>query len=303
MPIVLNTTPADHIPEDFTVESLLEGGLTEQEIKALSEGDDPIVQIPDQGGDKDGAQAAQPTQPQVGDAPPENTQAAAPDQGAQEPVYPQIPDTTEAEATIQRVNTALEALADEYDNGDLTKAEFLAKQTALVQEQAKAQVAIENAATALQQAQAAAVAHWNARMAAYQAVAPGLWSEAHVNAWDAYLRSVTSNPAYADLTRDQQIQLAHRNYASDYEIRTGQPLSGDAALPKAGAKAAKLEVRDDERPEPVKTLRGFNSDTTAEVEDSSFAAIDRTIGRDPLEAERMFQRMTPEQQERYLTEV
>ena len=43
MPITLNTTPADHIPEEFTVESLTAGGLTEQEIKALSEGDDPIV--------------------------------------------------------------------------------------------------------------------------------------------------------------------------------------------------------------------------------------------------------------------
>ena len=48
-------------------------------------------------------------------------------------------------------------------------------------------------------------------------------------------------------------------------------------------------------------MGGFNSDTSAEVEDSAFATIDRI--KDPLETEAAFLRLSPEQQARYLAEV
>lgn len=303
MPIKLNTTPADHIPEDFTVEGLLEAGLTEQEVKALSEGDDPIT-APEapaegEGGDDDAAAAAA----AIGTPPAEGQPDPAQPAPVQEPKYPEIPDTSEAEATVQRAQEQIEAIAEAYDNGDLTKAEFLAKTKALSDEQAKAQVQIENAQRMLQSAQEQAIQHWNNRLDAYKAAAPDLWNETHIQGWDQHLRMVTSSPAYVDMSRDQQIQLAHKLYAAAYEARTGQPLAGGAAIPKPKAGQQKMEVRQDHRPEAPRTLSGFNSDTTAEVEDSTFAVIDRTITKDPLEAERMFQRMTPEQQERFLTEV
>ncbi len=298
MPITLNTTPADHIPEEFTVESLTAGGLTEQEIKALSEGDDPIVSespAPEGQGDDEAAIAAG-----IGNPPAEQPPVAqqAP---AQDPAMPEIPDTTEAKATLDRVEQQIEALADQYDNGDLTKAEFLAKTRELSDQQAKARVQIEAAEMAMQQATQQQIKHWESRLEAYKATAPELWTEAHIQGWDQHLRMVTSNPAYVDLSRDQQIQLAHRMYASAYEARTGQSLA--VPKPKAANGREKLEVRQDERPEPPRTLSGFNSDTSAEVEDTAFAMIDRVISKDPLEAERMFSRMTPEQQERFLNEV
>lgn len=301
MPITLNTTAADHIPEEFTVESLTAGGLTEQEIQALSEGDDPIVKLPDPEPDAQANAQAATIPADVGAPPAQQPQAQQPQpQAAPEPdpVIPQIPDTSEAEAAITRINTELETLADQYDAGDLTKAEFLAKQSALIKEQAKAQVFVEQAQQTVQQAQQAAVRHWESRLDAYKATAPELWSEQHIQGWDAHLRLVTGNPAYGDLTRDQQIQLAHKLYAAAYETKTGQKL---ASAPPAPKQDAKLETRKDPRPDPITTLGGFNSDTSAEVEDSAFAAVDRI--KDPLEAEAAFARMTPEQQARYLAEV
>lgn len=46
-PIQIQQTEHDHIPEEFSIESLKEGGMTDQEIEALSSGDDPIVKAED----------------------------------------------------------------------------------------------------------------------------------------------------------------------------------------------------------------------------------------------------------------
>ena len=295
MPITLNTTATDHIPEEFTIEGLTAAGFTEQEIEAMKTGDDPIV------AEKSAEPDPNPAPPaaEIGTPPAPAQQQAAPPAAAQpDPVIPQIPDTAEAEATIARVNEALEKLADDYDSGDLTKAEFLEQQRALVQEQAKAQVFIESAQSAIQEATQTAQQHWFARLDAYKAVAPELWSETHLQGWDAHLRLVTGNAAYADMTRDQQIKIAHTLYAAAYEARTGQKIAG----PKPDAKVNEpLEVREDPRPDPITTLAGFNSDTTAEVEDSRFAAVDRI--KDPLAMEAALMGMTDEQRERYLLEV
>lgn len=296
----INTTPEDHIPETFTVESLKEGGLTEQEIAALSEGDDPIVTIPTE----EATQDAEAQADGIGSAP---SQAAAgqtmiEEQPAPEPV--QIPDVTEAQTAIADFDSKLEALAERYDDGEMTRAEFLAEQKLLAAEQAKAQAQIDRATEAMQAANQAVVRHWEQTLEAYKPLASGLWSEQHIDAWDRHLRAVT-NPQgpYASLSRAQQVQLAHRNYATEYETLNGKPLDGDAALPTARKAAKKLMPRTDDRPEPPPTLAGLNSDSTEEIEDSTFAVLDREIMKDPLRAEAMFARMSDDQRERYLNEA
>lgn len=296
----INTTPEDHIPETFTVESLKEGGLTEQEIAALAEGDDPLVTIPAEEAPQDGEAPAD----GVGAAP---VKAAAPAPLIEEPPAPepvQIPDVTEAQAAIQALDAKLEDLATKYDEGEMTRAEFLAEQKRLATEQAKAQAQIDRAAETMQAANQAVVRHWEQTLEAYKPLASGLWSEQHIGAWDRHLRAVT-NPQgpYASLSRAQQVQLAHRNYATEYETLNGKPLDGDAALPTARKAAEKLTPRTDDRPEPPPTLAGLNSDSTEEIEDSTFAVLDREIMKDPLRAEAMFSRMSEDQRERYLNEA
>ena len=306
----INTTTTDHLPEEFTVESLREGGLTDQEIEALASGDDPLLTIPDPetpvqaqtAPDGDGVG----TPPATPAAMPVATMDDLPITAPPPPEIPEIPNTAAAEARVNEIDKELDALADRYDNGDLTRAEFLAQQKALVSEQAKATALISNAEEAANRARAAIVKHWEDTLDAYKGLAPGLFSEAHLNRWDHHLRAVTGNAAFADMSRLQQIRLAHANYDAEVKARTGKGLDGDAAIPSAKAANAasrKVALRDDDPPPAPTTLAGLNSDRTDEIEDSAFAVMDREIMKDPLRAEAMFARLSPEQQERYLNEV
>ncbi|MBO9430616.1 hypothetical protein [Sulfitobacter sp. R18_1] len=333
----VNETDHDHIPEEFTVESLKEAGFEDAEIELLSQGEDPIVNIEDPEAEAGKAAADDPAKAEVGTPPAEEgdiadqatgeddaaaqqaaadaaaSQQAADDAAAaaevEDPAMPQIPDTSEAEAKIAAGDEALEALLTKYDDGDLTSEEYREQQKAIIAEQTQAQAIVTAAENAVQQAVQSQQQHWYNRLEAYKKAAPDLWNDDHLAGWDRQLRAVTGNQAYADLSRDAQIKMAHRLYAAEYEARNGKPLEIAPPAAKGEARAEdkgpeeKLEVKKGEKPKAPQTLADFNSDTSAEVEDSRFAAIDRQIMKDPIGAENAFDSMTPEQQERFLEEV
>lgn len=314
----VNETDHDHIPEEITVESLKEAGFEDAEIELLSQGDDPIVTVEDPDAEAR-ATADDTAKAEVGAPPAEAAadaqQAAADAQKAAEPAevedpqMPQLPDTTEAEAKLVEADQALEELLMKYDDGELTSEEYREQQKAIIAEQTQAQAAITNAQSVADQGIQQQQQHWFNRLEAYKQAAPELWSEDHLAGWDRQLRAVTGNQAYADMSRDAQIKMAHRLYAAEYEARNGTPLEIAPPAAKGEARAEntgpdeKLEVKKGEKPKAPQTLADFNSDTSAEVEDSRFAAIDRQIMKDPIAAENAFASMTPEQQERYLEEV
>lgn len=304
MTIRINETPHDHIPETFTVESLRAGGMTEQEIQTMSEGDDPMVVLEDAAA-ADDAPATIPGV--IGTVQPQAAQPAAPVQAApvqvEEPKPSQLPDTSAAEAEIKRIQDAMDAAAEAYDDGALTRVEFLAQQKEMATKLAQAQLPLIQANQVQQEDQVKVAEHWQSRLAAYKDTAPDLWSDTHIKGWDAKLRAVTGDPGNGEMTRDQQIALAHRLYAAEYEARTGQALPVGAAPAAKKAETPKLEVRTDARPDPVSTLGGYTSDTSADVQDATFAAIDRIILKDPLQAEQMLAKLSVEDRERYLAEV
>lgn len=310
MTIRINETEHDHIPEEFTVENLKEGGMTDQEIEALASGDDPLLTLPDSEaeqakpeGDPDDT-ATIGTEPQKVEAQEAPVQEQAAPQDVPDPAMPDIPDTNALQEAITKADTDLDALTQRYDDGELSREEFQQQQRDIIAQQARAQIELERAGQVIEQANQTAVQHWQSRLDAYKATAPELWGEEHVAGWDKSLRAVTGNPAYVDLNRDAQIKLAHRLYAAEYEARTGKALSAPTMAKEETKKQdAKFELSKEKRPDPVSTLSGYNSDTGAEVEDSTFAAVDRLIMKDPVAAEKAFERMTPEQQERWLTEV
>lgn len=328
MTLRVQETPHDHIPEEFTIESLKAGGMTDQEIELLGSGDDPIVDLnPAPEGEEakagEGDPAAEVT---VGSAP-ETEQKADPDpepapeaksadpvpdpapEAVADPAPIQVPDTTEHEAKVEEIDNKLVELLQKYDDGELTSEEFTTQQRTMVTEQAQAQAAINQAATIAQNSVEEQQAHFYSRLEAYKEDAAELWSEEHLAGWDKNLRAVTGNEGYADMTRDAQIKLAHKMYAAEYEARHGTPLNiGKKADPAPtpdpkGDDPDKLEVRKGEKPEAPQTLANFNSESTSELEDSTFAAVDRQIMKDPIAAENAFERMTPEQQDRFLNEV
>lgn len=289
MSVKLNLTDTDHIPEDFTLESL-SASLTEGEISALNDGEDPIlIEQPD----ADAEAAALAAQQQA------DAQAQAAAQAAKQAELQQVPNTADAEKVIADTSAALDALEDRFDAGELSLAEKKEAMRALVAQQAQAQSQIERAAEAMRSNQQTVREQFYGALDQFKAKAGFLWSDEHLGGWDAALKTVTGSPAYAQLSMEQKINLAHDMYAANYKA-----MSGGKTLPAiAGGKAPDTTTpktkRTDER-DPVLTLGDFNTDSNASIEDGTFAVIDRKMGEDPVAAEKMFNRLSPEQQQAYL---
>lgn len=291
-----DTNPQPALPEEFTLADL-RATLEPEEIAALSkatEDDSPVIVIDDPA-DDDNTPNADPLAEGVGQPAPE-AQAQQPQPA---PVLPtvEIPDTTEAERIIAELDAKLEALDEAYDNGEITRQERADRNKALIAEQARAQMLIEQANAAIvTQKQSAEQIFYAAQDAYYQAGAAALMEPAHLPHWDRHLRLVTGDAALQSLTADQLIRLAHKRYADEYEVINGKPLG--IAIP--GVAPAKLTTRTDPRPAAVQTLANVNGDLNEAISDSRFAQVDATSRTDPLGAEALMARMSPDELERYL---
>ena len=297
MSVRLNPTAADNIPEEFTLESL-NASLTEDEMAALMGGDDPIM-ANTAAADADAAAALAAEQAAAtATAQADAAAKAAVDAAAAQPKV-NIPDTTAAEQTIAKIDDDLAALATKYDAGDLTQAEWLAQQKVLIQQQAQAQVQIEQAQQVISNQIDQRRQSFYSTLETYKAENALLWAPEHLQGWDAALKAVTGNQAYRDLPASRQIELAHGMYAANVKAITGNAIAG----PKTAApKPAEEEggPRKDARPDPVQTLGGFNTDANASIEDGTFAAIDKMAAKDPLAAEQMLARLPADVQKDYL---
>lgn len=285
----INTAGNDHIPEDFTLESLRASSFTDAEMDAMMGGEDPFG-IEDNQTPPDDA-AAETSSAEVAEPAPQH-----------QPIV--VPDTAQAEAIVAKVDADLEALAAKYDDGELTRAEFMAQQKQLVKQQAAAQVEIEKAIAVVQDNFTQRRQTFSKFLETYKAVGNNslLWSAEHIDGWDSALRAVTGNQAYVHLPLDRQIKLAHDMYAANVKAISGQEIHGSAAETAVPAKT-KLGPRTDARPEPVQTLADLNGDTATAMDDGTFASIDRTMMRDPISAEKMLARMSADQQEQYLSRI
>jgi hypothetical protein len=271
------------LPDAFSMDDL-KAFLDEGEIAALTNGDESVLADIELAEDEPPAAAPQ--------------QAQEPQPQAQAPQV-QLPDVAAAQAAIEDANAKLAALTEKYDDGELTRAEWQTQQAALIQQQASALAKIELAQTLMNQQQESRAQTWFTKLEAYHAAHPELASDAHIDGWDAALRSVTGAPAYANLPMEKQMELAHRLYADHVEVTTGQSLSRPASA-KPAAKQAPTGPRDDPRPEAPRTLTGMSGLESAPVDDGTFAAIDRMMDKDPDRAEQMVRALPEHLQAAYL---
>jgi|GEM_PF-2249392 len=298
MPIEhIKLTGTDHIPEEFTLETL-SASLTEAEISALNEGDDPILPVAPSAAELEAAALAE----QQAATEAANAAAAAQAQAQQKTDAVEIPDTTDAERVIAEADAKLEELQGKFDDGDLTHSEWVAQQRAIIQAQARAQIVIDRAQEVISQTVTQKRQTFYSTLDAFKANGNEfLWSQEHLNGWDLALKAVTGNQAYAGLDAARQIDLARDLYAANYKAINGKGLPGAKA--KAADDGDGPGPRTDPRPEPVQTLAGFNTDSNASIEDGTFAAIDKMMGKDPIEAEKMLNRLTSDQRTAFLERV
>lgn len=304
------------LPPAFTLEEL-QAHLTEAEIAKLAEGDDPLVKLPDAAesdgdepeddddpgeddGDDDGDDA---TKAEAGDA---AEAAEAPD-----PVFNPA-DTAEAKATIDSAAAERKALRDAYNDGELTDDEFDAKMDALNDSIVEAKAAIKEAEKAEAQSLEAMQAAWFSKVDAFLDANPAfrdntpnpkLEGNSYLTALDTVMKAVNQDARYAGMTMNERIEASAKIVRAYVQQQTGADIpgldrKGGAAKEKDARATAKAKVAEQgKRPDPVQTLGNVTAATETEIEDSRFAAIDKAEGMD---AEAMFQRMTPAEQKAFL---
>ena len=317
------------LPPAFTLEEL-QAHLTEAEIAKLAEGDDPLVKLPDapekagvdagddndddddpddEGDDADEGdgegkgEGDDATKAEAGDA---AEAAEAPD-----PVFNPA-DTAEAKATIDSAAAERKALRDAYNDGELTDDEFDAKMDALNDSIVEAKAAIKEAEKAEAQSLEAMQAAWFSKVDAFLDANPAfrdntpnpkLEGNSYLTALDTVMKAVNQDARYADMTMNERIEASAKIVRAYVQQQTGADIpgldrKGGAAKEKDARATAKAKVAEQgKRPDPVQTLGNVTAATETEIEDSRFAAIDKAEGMD---AEAMFQRMTPAEQKAFL---
>ena len=317
------------LPPAFTLEEL-QAHLTEAEIAKLAEGDDPLVKLPeapekagvdagddndddddpdDEGDDADEGdgegkgEGDDATKAEAGDA---AKAAEAPD-----PVFNPA-DTTEAKATIDSAAAERKALRAAYNDGELTDDEFDAKMDALNDSIVEAKAAIKEAEKAEAQSLEAMQAAWFSKVDAFLDANPAfrdntpnpkLEGNSYLTALDTVMKAVNQDARYADMTMSERIEASAKIVRAYVQQQTGADIpgldrKGGVAKEKDARATAKAKVAEQgRRPDPVQTLGNVTAATETEIEDSRFAAIDKADGMD---AEAMFQRMTPAEQKAFL---
>lgn len=298
------TLTPDDIPMEFTLEGLREH-FTDVEIAAMNEGDDPILPGVDLGraqDDQDEADAdGEATVPAEAPAAAEE-QAQAPAEPEQDPPPPI--NLSQYEQTVAKLDDKITELQQAYDDGDLTSAEWRTQLAEVVRAQAVAQMALEQAkavpATPIEEYREI----WTGKVSAYQDQHAYLNEPEHWDNWDAALKMVNTNGAYAKLTMTQRIEQAHRIYAAHYEGIEGKPLPsvpGKTTAQKQAEPAKPAGPRKDDRPEAPMTLAELTNASDGGFEDGRFAQIDRIAEADVTKGEAMFAALSEADQIAYLT--
>ncbi|WP_417261676.1 hypothetical protein [Celeribacter sp.] len=328
----------EEMPEDFTYDEII-AGMTKAEVEALSEGEDALFEAgatqnaepeaeenpdgevnaaqPEGEGDKPAAQT--PSEP---DADPK--EEAPKDEAVKEEPAPtaepeeedftpptNMPTTAqmkELETTISDGQKRLSEIMDKFEDGDMSREEYQKEVSEVSKVVAKAEAQLETESETVSNQREAVVQNWHKRVSAFHEKHPVLITDTHLPHWDALLKSINSNPSYATMPFQKRIDMAAAMYEASHKSRTGEdlglisPTKADPKpdpAPKAEEKPKEKEIGtpNTEPREAPQTLANITGDAASTADDSAFAAIDAA---NPLEAEKMFSRLSPEAQAAFL---
>jgi hypothetical protein len=213
------------------------------------------------------------------------------------PAAADMPDMDDLTQKLADLKTAEEDLKKQWNDGDLADEAYHEALKANVREAARLETQQERAAEAIQ----AENERWSDAVKSYKAANPDLFANDKVRgALDRLVGEVTSNPLYAVLPFEKQLERAHIRLHQDAELLG----LGEIAAPKTSAKkeTAKADQTPEKRkrPEPPPTLSRIPASDATGPEDGRFSQIDRLDGQvKPEVAEAMLLRMTPQEREAY----
>lgn len=290
------------LPPSFTLDSL-GSFLTEEEVAALTTGDDPLAApADDDNDDDDDDDKGDGTGTGAADAGNAATTEDKPD-----PVLTAI-DTNDQQAVIDGAKQERRELLDKYNDGELSDDEYQAQLEALDDKVVDAKTALKDATAQRAQQEEAYRNAWFDRAGDVMEANPvfkdtqpvaelGGYSVAQV--FDEACRYVTGQPQFAGLSLAQKADAATKVAREYYKQRTGQELA--APKPKGGKAKADTGLPDrptGPRPKAIQTLGNVTAATDTEINDGRFASIDRN--GNGLMAEKDYGRMSDAEKEAYL---
>jgi hypothetical protein len=215
----------------------------------------------------------------------------------------QAPDVSALDAEIEALDAAKVAAFDDWEDGNISRDEYLEKLKEL-DEAAKETVAKRAVAAAQEQAM------YDAFISAakgYFSEHPDLATQAHAQAYDRHVRAITGDPRYQNLTHRQMLEAAHRLYAAEAEV-----LGVDVPAPKGKAKPAAEQAQAQPKQEPAPaprkrpgdkapvTLANVPNAAPVSVSDGKYSALaQRLESAGPEEYERILGSMSPEEAEAF----
>lgn len=210
-------------------------------------------------------------------------------------------DLASLDAELEALEAAKVAAFDAWEDGDMTREEYLEKVKEI---DATTKDTVSKRAVAESQEQAVYTSFINTAKG-YFGENPDLATPEHAEAYDRHVRAVTGSAQYQHMTHRQMLEAAHKLYAAEADV-----LGIDVPAFKA-AKAKADPVPDDPKVETPKkrtrpgdkaprTLANVPNAAAVSVSDGKYSSIaQRLENADAAEYERILGSMSPEEAEAF----
>ena len=210
-------------------------------------------------------------------------------------------DLASLDAELEALEAAKVAAFDAWEDGDMTREEYLEKVKEI---DTTTKDTVSKRAVAESQEQALITSFINTA-GVYFNENPDLATEEHKYAFDRHVRAVTGSAQYQHMTHRQMLEAAHKLYAAEADV-----LGIDVPAFKA-AKAKAAPVPDDPKVETPKkrarpgdkaprTLANVPNAASVSVSDGKYSSIAQKLeNADAAEYERIFGSMSPDEAEAF----
>ncbi|ARV77110.1 hypothetical protein SKUL_11 [Pseudomonas phage Skulduggery] len=215
----------------------------------------------------------------------------------------------DAAPRLAELEQQIDALAEAFEAGDKTTAEFIRESRALEDE--RGTLLVDQRLSGMRNEMSAEMSAAQAEQAWYDDV--GKYMNKHkgigtsnlkLQAFDYALRQITGDEANQGLTNEQLLEKAHKQWAEELGITLDAP----APTPKPNGEQQQQQQQPPERddkgkftaPPAVKTLGGLPNAEQVDTSDGKYAVLDRLADSDPLAFEAALMRMSDAERNEYM---
>ena len=214
----------------------------------------------------------------------------------------------DAAPRLAELEQQIDALAEAFEAGDKTTAEFIRESRALEDE--RGTLLVDQRLSGMRNEMSAEMSAAQAEQAWYDDV--GKYMNKHqgigtsnlkLQAFDYALRQITGDEANQGLSNEQLLEKAHKQWAEELGITLETPKPKGEQQQQQQQQQQQPE-RDDKgkftAPPAVKTLGGLPNAEQVDTSDGKYAVLDRLADSDPLAFEAALMRMSDAERNEYM---